>query len=121
MKLALRFVAASTPSMTLVFHPAGREEARQAFLYLAEDDEKLADDFEVRLASAFASIQRRPESYRVRRYKVRRKNLIRFKRHYVAYMIWNDQIVVIAIGHASRPPYYWYRRPKEYRENHPEA
>jgi plasmid stabilization system protein ParE len=103
--------------MELAFHPAARVEAREAFLYLAEEDECLADDFEVRLTKALAAIQSRPELCRVRRYKVRRKNLLRFKRHYIAYMIWNGQIVIIAIGHGSRPPYYWYRRPKEFREN----
>jgi hypothetical protein len=55
----------------------------------------------------------------VRRFGVRRKNLSRFKRHYVAYMLWENQLVIIAIGHASRRPYYWYRRPKAFRENPP--
>lgn len=107
--------------MTLVYHPAAREEARHAFLYLAEEGEELANDFELRLSAALASIQRRPESCRPRRFNVRRKNLSRFKRHYIAYMIWKEQIVVIAIGHASRRPYYWYRRPKEFRETQTDA
>ena len=50
---------------------------------------------------------------------MRRKNLSRFKRHYVAYMLWQEQIVIIAIGHASCRPYYWYRRPKNFRDNSP--
>lgn len=106
--------------MTLVFHPAAREEARQAFLYLAEEDENLANDFEIRLTAALTSILKSPETCRVRRYNVRRKNLVRFKRHYVAYMILGDRIVVIAIGHASRRPYYWFRRPKDFRDRNPE-
>ncbi len=121
MRLALNSAAARLLNMTLAFHSAAREEARQAFLYLAEQDEQLADDFEIRLAAAFTSIQRRPESCRIRRHNVRRKNLVRFKRHYVAYMIWNNQIVIIAIGHASRRPYYWRRRPREFREGHLEG
>jgi plasmid stabilization system protein ParE len=73
-------------------------------------------DFEARLLQALLRISQNPESSRLRRFGVRRRNLIRFKRHYVAYMIWKEQIVVIAIGHASKRPLYWYRRPKEYRE-----
>ncbi|MES2709340.1 MAG: type II toxin-antitoxin system RelE/ParE family toxin [Verrucomicrobiota bacterium] len=102
--------------MILVFHPAARDEAREAYLHLARDDEKLALDFEKRLRLALAGILRNPEACRLRRNGVRRKNLSRFKRHYIAYMIWNGQIVIIAVGHASRPPYYWYRRPKNYRD-----
>ncbi len=102
--------------MHLAFHEAAREEARAAFLYLANDDRKVADEFEDRLRQAILAIERNPEACRVRKYGVRRKNLARFKRHYVAYMLWNDLIVIIAIGHASRRPYYWYRRPKDFRE-----
>lgn len=53
MRRALNSVAAESTNMTLAFHPAAREEARQAFLYLAEQDAQLADDFEIRLAAAF--------------------------------------------------------------------
>jgi hypothetical protein len=49
---------------------------------------------------------------------VRRANLPRFKNQYVAYMEWEDTVVVIAIGHAKRRPYYWYRRPKQHRDTH---
>jgi plasmid stabilization system protein ParE len=87
MKRAPNCAAASKANMMLLFHPAAREEARHAFLYLAAEDGTLADDFEVRLTAALTAIQRPPEACRVCRHNVRRKNLIRFKRHYVAYMI----------------------------------
>jgi plasmid stabilization system protein ParE len=103
--------------MTLAFHQAAREEARAAYLFLASEDPAMADDFERRLRLTIAAIERHPEACRVRRFGVRRKNLSRFKRHYVAYMLWENQLVIIAIGHASRRPYYWYRRPKAFREN----
>ena len=73
-------------------------------------------DFEARLRQALLRISQNPESSRIRRFGVRRRNLIRFKRHYIAYMIWNEQIVVVAIGHSSKRHFSWYRRPKEYRE-----
>jgi plasmid stabilization system protein ParE len=103
--------------MQIAFHAAAREEAREAFLRLKADDPQMADDFETRLRLAIAAIEKHPAGCHERKYGVRRKNLARFKRHYVAYMVWNEMIVVIAVGHASRRPYYWYRRPKDYRRN----
>jgi toxin ParE1/3/4 len=103
--------------MQIKFHLAAREEAREAFLYLAADDAQVADDFEKRLRAAIVAIQKNPLVSSVRKYGIRRKSLARFKRHYIAYMIWNEMIVIIAVGHSSRRPYYWYRRPKDFRQN----
>ncbi len=73
--------------MTIAYHPAAREEARQAYLYLALEDDDLTLDFEARLRQALRRISQNPESSRIRRFGVRRRNLIRFKRRYVDYMI----------------------------------
>jgi len=59
--------------MTIAYHPAAREEAWQAFLYLALEDEDLAFDFEARLHQALLRISQNPESCRVRRFAVRRE------------------------------------------------
>jgi plasmid stabilization system protein ParE len=104
--------------MRVEYHSAAREEALDAYLYYAEEDENLARDFERKIQDAIQRISHDPLAYRVRKYDVRRVNLKRFKEHYVAYMIWREQIIVMAIGHAKRRPYYWYRRPKQYRETH---
>jgi plasmid stabilization system protein ParE len=103
--------------MDIVFHPAAREEAHEGYLYYGAEDEELALDFEHKINQTLDLIQHEPELLRIRRYGVRRANLPRFKERYVAYMIWKDKIVVIAIGHAKRRPYYWYRRPKQHRES----
>ena len=103
----------------IVFHPAAREEVREGYLYYGAEDEELALDFERKVNQTLDLIQREPELSRIRRHKVRRANLPRFKEHYIAYMLWKDRIVVIAIGHSKRRPYYWYRRPKQYRELDP--
>lgn len=103
--------------MTLAYHPKAREDARLAFLHYAVIDESLAEDFASEVSEAVDYIRRNPQASRIRRNNVRRFNLSRFKLHYIAYMLWQEQIVVIAIGHANRRPYYWYRRPREYREN----
>ena len=100
----------------IVFHPAAREEAREGYLHYGGEDEDLALDFERKINQTLDLIQREPELFRIRRYNVRRVNLPRFKERYIASMIWKGEIVVIAIGHAKRRPYYWYRRPKQHRD-----
>jgi plasmid stabilization system protein ParE len=105
--------------MPVVFHPAAREEAHEGYIYYGAEDGELALDFEHKINQTLDLIQREPELCRVRRYNVRRANLPRFKERYIAYMIWKDEIVVVAIGHAKRRPYYWYRRPKHHRESNP--
>lgn len=102
--------------MNIVFHPASREEAHEGYLYYGGEDEALALDFERKVQRTLDLIQGDPEHFRIRRYNVRRANLPRFKERYIAYMLWKDEIVVIAIGHAKRRPYYWYRRPKQHRD-----
>lgn len=104
--------------MRIVYHPAAREEARQAYLYYDLIDASLARNFEKRLTVALESIATYPTKYRLRRYNVRRCPLVRFRHYYIAYLLHDDRIVIIAIGHASKRPYYWYHRPKEHRETH---
>jgi len=99
--------------MKLRFHSAAREEARQAYRYYARIDEALAQDFEVRLTEALNKIAHYPEAYPVRRYNVRRCNLVRFKMYYVAYTILDDHIQILAIGHGWRHPYYWHPRTEQ--------
>ncbi len=106
--------------MDIVFHSAAREEAYEGFLYYGLQEETLALDFERKINQTLDIIQADPEMFGVRRYQVRRANLPRFKERYIAYLIWKNQIVVIAIGHAKRRPYYWCRRPKQFRETHPD-
>jgi plasmid stabilization system protein ParE len=96
--------------MRIVYHPAAREEARQTFLYYARIDERLAEDFEARVKDALRAIVENPEAYQVRQHDVRRCNLARFLLHYVAYIVRWRQIIVLAIGHSNRRPYYWSRR-----------
>jgi len=47
----------------------------------------------------------------VRKLNVRRANLgPQFNEWYLAYMLWNDQVVILAIGHAKRRPFYFHNR-----------
>jgi hypothetical protein len=45
---------------------------------------------------------------------VRRVNLTpRFGEYYIAYMLWHENVVILAIAHAKRIPYYWRHRISE--------
>ena len=34
----------------------------------------------------------------------------RFGEYYIAYMIWREKVVILAVAHAKRRPYYWRKR-----------
>lgn len=42
---------------------------------------------------------------------IRRVNLNpRFGEYYIAYMIWRQKVVIVAVAHAKRRPHYWRDR-----------
>lgn len=97
-------------------HPAAQNEFREIIRYYAAIDD---DDPEKPLASAFDATFRRhlktileaPERFRFRRPPTRRVNLTpRFEAYYIAYMIWKERVVILAVAHAKRRPYYWRKR-----------
>lgn len=102
----------------VVFDDAAREEYREALRYYHKIDPDLQRGFRAELQKVVAEIQASPLLHRVRKHGVRRVNLPRFSLYYVAYMLWHEQIVVVAVGHASKRPFYWRRRPKDYRDSH---
>lgn len=94
-------------------HPAAQDEFREIIRYYATIDD---DDPAKPLASAFDATFRRhlksileaPERFRFRRPPTRRANLTpRFRASYIAYMIWKERVVILAVAHAKRRPYYW--------------
>ena len=101
------------------FHPLAIDEIAAAYDYLFEHaDRETAEDFRRRVDEKIEYCHGNPLAYRVRRYNVRRANLERFKENYLAYTLWIERFVVIALGHAKRRPFYWYRRPKNFRKTH---
>jgi hypothetical protein len=71
----------------------------------------LADDFDFTFFRYLDAIIANPLLYNIRRRAVRRANLKpRFGEYYIAYMIWREKVVILAIAHAKRRPYYWRKR-----------
>lgn len=103
---------------SLRYHPLAVEEIVAAYEFLYENaDRETAEDCRRRVLEKILHCHRYPLHYTIRRHNVRRANLERFKEHYLAFMLWSELFVVIALGHAKRRPFYWYRRPKEFRLN----
>jgi toxin ParE1/3/4 len=102
----------------VVFHTAAREEYKEAIRHYHSIDPDLQAGFRAGLRSHIEQIRSNPLLYNVRKYNVRRANFERFAFYYIAYMIWKDQMVIVAVGHSRKRPYYWYRRPKNFRDTH---
>lgn len=94
-------------------HPAARDEFNQTIRYYAGVDEEgeLAFDFEATFFYHLDSIIANPLHYNIRRGFVRRANLTpRFGEYYISYFIWKQKVVILAVAHAKRRPYYWRQR-----------
>ena len=100
-------------------HPAAREELHDTIRYFAgvDADGALAFDFETSFYRNTAAIVASPLLFNIRGISVRRVNLKpRFSEYYIAYMIWREKVVILAIAHAKRRPYYWRKRIDEAKE-----
>lgn len=97
-------------------HPSAQDEFREIVRYYAAID---GDDPDKSLATAFNSTFQRylrlilasPELFSFRRPPTRRANLTpRFGAYYIAYMLWKERVVLLAVAHAKRRPNYWRNR-----------
>ena len=104
-------------------HPAARDELHDTIRHYAAIDD-LDDDEREPLALAFHNtfyryvdaIIANPLRFSVRKPPTRRVNLTpRFGAYYIAYMIWRDKPVILAVAHGKRRPYYWRKRVGEAR------
>jgi plasmid stabilization system protein ParE len=97
-------------------HPAASDELNDTIRHYAgiDEDGSLAIDFEDTYLRYEAAIVATPRLYNIRQGAVRRVNLKpRFGEYYIAYMIWRGKVVILAVAHAKRRPYYWRGRISE--------
>lgn len=102
--------------MQLRAHPDAEDELREGIRHYAslDDEGMLALDFQQTYLRYESSILSNPLLYNIRAGIVRRVNLTpRFGEYYIAYMLWREQVVILAIAHAKRRPYYWRQRISE--------
>jgi plasmid stabilization system protein ParE len=92
-------------------HPEAREEFDAVFDHYLGIDPELADEFDSTFFRCLDAIIANPLLFNIRRRNTRRVNLTpRFGEYHIAYMIWREQVVILAIAHAKRRPYYWRKR-----------
>ena len=111
-------------SEKLNIHPAARDELHDIIRHYAAIDDLENDEGEP-LALAFhdtfyryaGEISSAPTRFSRRQSPTRRVNLTpRFGAYYIAYMIWREQPVILAVAHGKRRPGYWRRRIREARQ-----
>jgi len=86
---------------------AGR--GRRGGKLLRTDKEGLGKRFREEVESKCRAVVENPLAWNERRGGYRRANLGGFP-HYIAFLIDEDEIVVMAVGHSSRRPDYWKGR-----------
>lgn len=95
-------------------HPAAERELDEVIDHYAAIDPDLADAFVDCFASYRDRMTEHPLHFSRSTGEVRRANLIpQFSEYYLPFMIWQDRVVILAVAHAKRRPYYWRKRIEE--------
>jgi hypothetical protein len=103
--------------MTQVIHPAASAEVIEALDYYEAIESDLSEQFFACVEDYRKRISADPLLFRIRAHGVRRVNLApQFNEWYLAYLIWNDRVVILALGHAKMRPFYFRRRIGEARK-----
>lgn len=95
--------------MRYEFHPAALEEYREAALWYAERDQKVASRFLACVENAIERIVESPQRWRVIEEDIRRC-LTHVFPYAILYTIESDYLLIVAVMHASREPGYWTSR-----------
>jgi plasmid stabilization system protein ParE len=95
--------------MRILFHLEAESDVIQAFRWYEEKMSGLGARFRLSLDAALAAIQAHPEAYPVVHKQVRRALLRRFP-YGVFFLVIGEDILVLAVSHASRDPRHWRQR-----------
>ena len=98
--------------MKLIILGEAEREFAQSVAYYESKERGLGTRFRNEVVAAVDRIRRSPELPRLRPKGYRRSNLRVFP-HYIAYVIRDDSIWVVAIAHAYRRPEFWIGRLRE--------
>jgi plasmid stabilization system protein ParE len=89
--------------------PWAIDDARETYLYLLERNERLADEFQHRVAEALRALAETAHHYQVREDSIRRCPLKKFP-HGIMYELQEDRVIVYAVAHPKREPGFWKKR-----------
>ncbi|MGH7194356.1 MAG: type II toxin-antitoxin system RelE/ParE family toxin [Candidatus Saccharimonadales bacterium] len=100
--------------MSLRMLAEAKAEVRLAANWYETEREGLGGDFVADVNLALDAIEPAPEIYPQIETARTKRNVRRYLLHRFPYMLiyelWQDEIVVVAVGHTSRRPNYWLRR-----------
>ena len=93
----------------VVFHPGASEDYAAAFAWYYARGTKLASDFEREIDRGIRLISRNP--LRWAKFDGQRRRLIVRKFPYaMIYEMHGNDVVILALAHGKRRPYYWLDR-----------
>jgi len=95
--------------MTLITLGEAEKEFAESVNYYESKETGLGARFRDEIVEAVDRISRNPELARLRPKRYRRVNLRAFP-HYVAYIIREQTIWIVAIAHGHRRPEFWINR-----------
>lgn len=101
--------------MRLALHPEARAELRSAALWYDERRPGLGDEFTAEVSAALDRIGDAPESYppwprtRAAGPLIRKATIQRFP-YLIAFEKHDQFLLVLAVAHARRRPFYWLTR-----------
>lgn len=95
--------------MTLLILGEAEREFVESIAYYESKETGLGWRFRAEVVEAVDWISRNPALPRLRRKGYRRRNLHAFP-HYIAYVIREQTIWIVAIAHAYRRPEFWIER-----------
>jgi plasmid stabilization system protein ParE len=93
----------------VVFHPGASEDYAAAFAWYHVRGTALASNFESEVDRAIRLISQHPSRWP--RFDDQRRRLIVRKFPYsIIYELHGDDVLVLAVAHGKRRPYYWRER-----------
>jgi len=95
--------------MQVEYHPLAIEELEEAALYLEDQVYGLGFEFDAEYYASLKRILRKPLTYREVYKDVRKVNLRRFQ-YGILYVVEGNKVIVIAVTHLKREPFYWKTR-----------
>jgi plasmid stabilization system protein ParE len=95
--------------MRLVILGEAEREFAESVAYYETKEAGLGWRFRAEVVEATGWIQRNPDLHRLRARGYRRRNLHAFP-HYIAYVIREETIWIVAIAHVHRLPEFWLDR-----------
>lgn len=97
-----------------VLHPKAQDELDDLVEHFLRIDPKVGIAFQARYQMHLSRIKAAPELHRARKHGIRRVNLApRYHEYFIAYIIADDRVVIVAVGKGKRREYYFKDRLEE--------